>query len=164
LQKIVYILTVIFLCYSCSVTRMQRKNGRKAQGVENKEFIYKKIENQNLTAKSFFIEKAEFNIKTEEGEKRGLGTIRFIMPGKFLISIKSSSGIEVVRIFLTGDSVLANDRINKKMYYASASYLKSKYGLTTSILPVILGDYINDEKLDSNNVKCVNDTLRFREQ
>ena len=59
------------------------------------------------------------------------------MPDKFLISIKSHTGIEVARIFLTGDSIMINDRINKKLYYGSTSYLKNKYGLTTAVFPVI---------------------------
>jgi hypothetical protein len=112
------------------------------------------ILNQNITGKSFYIEKAEFRIKSGEGEKSGLGTIKFLMPDKFLISIKSNTGIEVVRIFLTGDSIMVNDRFNKKIFYGSASYLKNKYGITTSLLPVLLGDYVNDEKIDSSRISC----------
>jgi hypothetical protein len=32
--------------------------------------------------------------------------------------------------------------------------LKKKYGLNASMLPVILGDYVNDEKIVENRVDC----------
>jgi hypothetical protein len=40
------------------------------------------------------------------------------------------------------------------MYYGSASFIKSKYGITTSVLPVILGDYVNDIALDTTKMDC----------
>ena len=67
--------------------------------------LYESIINQNLTVRSFFIERAEFKIISNDGEKSGIGTIKFLMPDRFLISIKSKTGIEVARIFLTGDSI-----------------------------------------------------------
>ena len=111
--------------------------------------------NQNLTARSFFIEKAEFKISSGDGEKSGIGTVKFQMPDKFLISIKSKAGIEVARIFLTGDSIFINDRFNKKLYYGSTSYLKSKYGYYNIIIASILGDYVNDQKLDRSKINCI---------
>jgi hypothetical protein len=80
-------------------------------------------------------------------------------PDKFLVSIKSRAGIEISRIYVTEDSILLNDRLNKKLYYGSASDLKKKYGLTMSVLPVILGDYINDDRMDEANQECKNGTL-----
>jgi hypothetical protein len=157
LRKVTYILLIIILTGACAVTRRQK---RENNAISNTQLdLLKSIVNQNLTSRSFFIERAEFKIITEEGEKSGIGTIKFLMPDKFLISIKSHTGIEVARIFLTGDSIMINDRFDKKLFYGSASYLKSKYGLTTAILPVVLGDYVNDFKLDSTRINCINDKL-----
>ena len=86
---------------------------------------------------------------------------KFLMPDKFLISIKSNAGIEVARIYLTGDSIMINDRFNKRLFYGSTSYLKSKYGVTTSLLPVLLGDYVNDQKLDSSKISCADGKLKI---
>lgn len=121
--------------------------------------IYQRIVSQNLTSDNFFIEKVDFNVFSREGKKSGIGTIKFVMPDKFLISIKSKTGIEIGRIYLTGDSIMLNDRINKKLYYGSASYLKKKYGLTMSILPVILGDYVNEEIINRGSLECKNGIL-----
>jgi hypothetical protein len=123
------------------------------------EKLNERIVNQNLTRRSFYIGRAEFKIKSSVGEKSGLGTVKFLMPDKFLISIKSKSGIEVARIFLSGDSVMVNDRFNKRLYYGSTSYLKSKFGVTTAMLPVLLGDYVNDQKFDSARIKCTDGKL-----
>jgi hypothetical protein len=153
LRKIVFILTIVILIYGCAV---KKKSGKTTDsGAPDKESgIFSSILNQNLTSRSFFLERAEFKIRSGDGEKSGLGTVKFLMPDKFLISIKSNIGIEVARIYLKGDSVFINDRFNKRLYYGSTSFLKSKYGFTTSLLPVLLGDYVNDQKLDSNKIRC----------
>jgi hypothetical protein len=161
LRKIVFILTVFILATSCSVNRKQMRNKKSIVGVPIIGDLAQSVLNQNLTARSFYIEKAEFKIKSNEGEKSGLGSIKFLMPDKFLISIKSNAGIEIARIFLSGDSIFVNDRFNKKLFYGSATYLKDKYGLTTSLLPVALGDYVNDEKLDSSKIKCEDGKLNI---
>ena len=83
------------------------------------------------------------------------------MPDKYLVSIKSNTGIEIARIYLTEDSVMLNDRLNKKLYYGSASDLKKKYGLTTAILPVIIGDYVNDGKSDEESQNCIDGRLNI---
>ncbi|MBK8882676.1 MAG: DUF4292 domain-containing protein [Bacteroidales bacterium] len=120
------------------------------------------LEKQNLTSRSFFIEKAQFRIKSGDSENSGIATIKFLKPDRFLISVKSVAGIEIARICLTGDSILANDRFNKKFYYGSTSFLKNKYGLTTSILPVVFGDYVNDSKADITATGCIDGKMQIQ--
>lgn len=154
MRKIIFIVTVIILVYGCAISRRQSRTAGIHEIKRTWKELYQSILYQNITERNFFIERAEFKIKSEEGEKSGIGTIKFLTPDKFLISIKNNTGIEIARIYLTGDSIMLNERMNKKLYYGSAFYLKKKYGLTTSIIPVLLGDYINNEKLDSNSIKC----------
>jgi hypothetical protein len=154
LRKINFILIILILNFGCAVKKKNSKSvGSDIAAPEER--IYADLLNQNLTGKSFFIERAEFKIHSGFGEKSGLGTVKFLKPDKFLISIKSIVGIEVARIFLKGDSIFINDRFNKKIYYGSASYLKSKYGVSTSLLPVLLGDYVNDQKPEKKKINCV---------
>lgn len=153
MRKIIFILTIVILNYGCAVKKKSGKTKDSATP-DSESGIYASILNQNLTGRSFFLERAEFKIRSGDGEKSGLGTVKFLMPDKFLISIKSNIGIEVARIFLKGDSIFINDRFNKRLYYGSTSFLKSKYGFTTSLLPVLLGDYVNDLKPDSNMIRC----------
>jgi hypothetical protein len=153
-RKIVYISLILILAASCSVSRKKKSENSSKENFTGSERLYQNIINQNLTSRSFYIEKAQFKIKSGDSENSGIGTIKFLTPDKFLISLKSNTGIEVARIFLTGDSIIANDKFNKKFYYGSTSYLKNKYGLTTSVLPVLFGDYVNDFKLDSSMLIC----------
>ena len=155
MRKVIFIFIVFILAAGCSVNRKQRRNSTPTGNSLNENQVIQNVVSQNLTGRSFFIQKAEFKISTDRGEKSGLGTIKFLMPDKFLIEIKSRAGIEVARIFLSGDSILVNDRFNKKLYYSSASFLKNKYGLTTSLLPVALGDFVNENKFDSLKIKCI---------
>lgn len=154
MRKIIFILGIIVFSTGCSVSRKQSRSKSKNENTSVNVNLYESIVNQNLTARSFFIERAEFKIISNGGEKSGIGTIKFLMPDKFLISIKSKTGIEVARIFLTGDSIWINDKFNKKLFYGSTSFLKNKYGVSTEILPVILGDYVNDERIDSSKILC----------
>lgn len=159
MRKITLISAIVILSFGCAVKKnhtIPTNTASTASAIEN---LNESIVNQNITSRGFYIERAEFKIKSSAGEKSGLGTVKFVMPDKFLISIKSNAGIEVARIFLSGDSVLVNDRFNKRLYYGSTSYLKSKFGVTTAMLPVFLGDYVNDQKFDSTRIKCTDGKL-----
>jgi hypothetical protein len=161
LRKITWILIIFVFCSGCFVGR-KRKNNIEAININAESGnILQSIVNQNITKKSFFIDKAEFRIVSGGGEKSGIGTIKFILPDKYLVSIKSNAGIEIARIYLNGDSIVLNDRFNKKLYYGSASDLKRKFGLTTSILPVILGDYINNEIGNESNPDCIDGKINI---
>lgn len=154
MQKIIAILIVTTVLCGCSVSR---KNSVKTtnEGANFNKVTLEDVEKLNLTNSSFYIEKMEFNLKDVNGSQSGLGSVKFIKPDKFLITIKSRTGIEVARIFITSDTVVINDRINKKLYYGSNGYLKSKYGITTSVLPVLFGDYVNDMDLKSGTEDCI---------
>jgi hypothetical protein len=154
LRKVIIIAVILAFGAGCSVSRRQTTKNKISGEAPDVGIICQSLLDQNITDRSFYIERAEFTVRSSEGEKSGLGTVKFLMPDKFLISLKSHGGIEFARIFLTGDSIMVNDRFNKRLFYGSASYLKNKYGLTTSILPVVLGDYENDEKLDCSKARC----------
>jgi len=124
--------------------------GKKAIG-------YEEIKSLNITNNNFNIIKAEINIFTEGENEKLLGYIKYNNTETYLISIRNRSGIEGARILITSDSILVNDRINKKLYYGSTSYLNKKYGITTEILPIILGDFIIVNG-DNRIVKCNKNT------
>jgi hypothetical protein len=161
LRKIIYILYFFLLCSGCSVNRKIETRRESVNSNLGKGTIYERIVNQNITSRNFFIERAEFKIINNEEQRSGFVTMKFLMPDKFLISIKSNTGIEIARVFLTGDSIMLNDRMSKKLYIGSASYLKGKYGITTSFLPVLLGDYLNDKSIDSSKINCKDGMVRI---
>ena len=86
--------------------------------------VFESTKNQNITNNGFFIQKAEIEIVTGEGKEKYLASIKFEKPDKYLISVKSRTGIEGARIYISNDSILVNDRINKKLYSGNTFYLK----------------------------------------
>lgn len=155
MRKIDFIFSLIFLGSACSVSRVAERRYNGSAEYMKEGMVLEDIKRQNLTANNFFIQKAEFKVLGQDESKNGLGSIKFEMPDKYLISLKSKVGIEVARIFINDDTILINNRINKKLYYGSTAYLKSKYGVTISFLPLLLGDYLNDEVYDNSKVNCV---------
>lgn len=121
--------------------------------------LFESIRKQNITNNSFFIQKAEIEISGREGNEKFLASIKFKNPDKYLISLKGKTGIEAARIFLSDDTLLVNDRINRKQYCGTPEYLKIKYGITASVLPVIFGDYIDDNMINKSNAECSNGKL-----
>ena len=116
--------------------------------------ILESTKSQNITNFGFFIQKAEVEIRSKEGREKYLASIKFERPDKYLISLKSRTGIEGARIFMSNDSILVNDRINRKLYSGNAFYLKRRFGLTPGFIPLILGDLIFDKSCEKGNDKC----------
>lgn len=138
----------------CSVIRNRETLNYEFKNDVLDERILERTAKQNITSDGFYIQKAEFKISTKEETKKLLGSIKFEKSGQFLISIKSRSGIEAARVFISADTVLINNRINRKLYYGSSDYFMRKYGVKASVLKIIFGDYINDNLSDNSKVKC----------
>ena len=111
---------------------------------------------QNLTGEDFFIQKAEIEIRTKDGDAKLLAMIKYNANGKYLISIRSKAGIEAARVYLTKDTILINDRINRKLFWGSTRNLENKYGLTTAIVPLLFGDFIDNNMEYDQDIKCLN--------
>jgi hypothetical protein len=112
------------------------------------------LEVQNLTAGNFFITKAEIEFISNGENQKFLASIKFIVPDKYLISLKSKTGIEAARIYITSDTILVNDRINRSLYYGDPERLSEKFGLSEDILPLLFGDYIKGNLKSDSEVKC----------
>lgn len=117
--------------------------------------LNERLEKQNLGTRGFYISKAEITISTHNGIEKILGNVKYNSSGSFLLSLRAKTGIEIARIFVTKDTLLVNDRINKKLYCGSSIYLKSKYGIPFSAIPIIFGDYVTGEKENRNIKNCI---------
>lgn len=155
MQKVGYILIITALTIGCSVTKVKGPgydDGLK--DIENEKLI-DNILKKNITTRNFYIQKAEIEISGSGETNKLFGSIKFENPDKFLFSLRSRTGLEIVRIFISDDTILVNDRINRKLYCGRPSYLKMKYGLSASVLPVMFGDFIDGEILDNIKLKCL---------
>lgn len=154
MRKIASILLSCLLMWGCSVARKGKTENSVNAGIVHTANVLDDIQNMNITSKSFFIEKAEVQLISNEGTEKFVANIRFEFPDKYLISLKSRSGIEGARVYINKDSILVNDRINKKMYFGDSFYFKRKYGLNQSFLPLIFGDLLIDQKTNSKDLDC----------
>lgn len=116
--------------------------------------VLESVLNQNISNNNYFIQKAEIEIVTQSGKEKYLASIKFEKPDKYLISVKSRTGIEGARIYISNDSILVNDRINKKLYSGNTFYLKKKFGVSPGLLPLILGDIILEKSVKALDEKC----------
>jgi hypothetical protein len=155
LRKVIFILFLIVLNTGCFVfrTRNSDKSGISEGPVDGSGV--KNLVKYNLSQNSYFIQKAEVEIDTPEGTEKVLASVRYEFPHRYLISVKSRTGIEAARIYISDDTILVNDRINRKLYCGSERYLKKRYGMSIDLIPVIFGDYINQrtETIDPGECK-----------
>jgi Domain of unknown function (DUF4292) len=152
LQKYALIILSIILT-GCSLTKRSIQTESDKNIIDNE--IISQIKDLNVTKNDFVIQKAEIEIKSEAGKEKIVGNMKFRKPGTYLLSIRGQAGIEAARILITADTILINDRINKKLYHGSPGYLLEKYGFKINMLPIIFGDFVADI-YKNDTIKCVN--------
>jgi hypothetical protein len=113
-----------------------------------------KIRNQNLSVSDFNIKKAEIEINIGGEKQKLLASVKYKIPGLWLISMKSNTGIEVARAFITKDTLLINDRLHKKVYHGNISTIEEKYGIPFIALPVLFGDFIENDIYSMDSTRC----------
>jgi len=155
LYKVVYILIVIFLTAGCSALRPAFSPEHKTARVAEPDNLLKTVKDQNVTLHNFFIQKAQIEISSNTINENFLGSIKFVYPDTFLISIRSKTGIEAARIFYTTDTILINDRINRQFLYGKPGLAARKFGITKEVFPLVLGDFISENN-DVLLSDCVN--------
>jgi hypothetical protein len=106
--------------------------------------LNKRALNRNLTKGSFNIVKAEVEILNNGDSQKLIASMKYRVPGNYLLTIRNRTGIEAARVYITHDTVMINDRIYRKLYCGSNEYLLKKYGIATNSLPLVLGDYLNE--------------------
>jgi Domain of unknown function (DUF4292) len=161
LRKIIIILILGIITISCSVTRNSGTNNYKISNNLISANILESVRNQNITNGSFIISRADIEILNVNGKEKFIGLIKYEYPDKYLISLKSRSGIEGIRAYISEDSILVNDRINKKLYIGTSFYLRKKFGLNKGLLPLVLGDIVLDKKMGKVEGKCIEDKFKI---
>ena len=145
----------------CSISKKLENTTSEYSSKHITDNILEDVKEKNITNLNFYIEKAEIEILTERGTEKYTGNIKFEKPDKYLISLKSRSGIEGARIYISNDSILVNDRINRKLYYANSLYLEKKYGFNLNCLSLIFGDIVVEKGYEENKGKCLEDRFKI---
>lgn len=152
MQKVIYIAVASLLAAGCASSSRSKNVVSVAEGrnVTTAESILK----NNLTNNNFHIQKAEIRIISESRNENVIASLKYSMDGTYLASIRTKSGLEILRIYISNDTILANDRIHRKIYYGSGSFMKTKYGLSTELLPLVLGDFVASENTINTRIDC----------
>jgi hypothetical protein len=159
LSRFPIILITALVLTGCATLKKSGKNIVWDNG--NAAFYKNDIKERNLTNQDFYIQKAEIEVNAAGEKQKLLGSLKFKSPGTYLLSIRSRTGIEAVRIFISEDTILINDKIGRKLYYGSSSHISNKYGISASALPLLTGDYIDAKERMSEKVTCVKGISKF---
>ncbi|HOO98144.1 MAG TPA: DUF4292 domain-containing protein [Bacteroidales bacterium] len=152
MRKISFIILIIYLMYGCSPAR---RTGITASLPEDiKEVYAERIAENNLTNKDFNISRADIEISTAKGKSTLLASLRYKTNGNYLLSIRSRTGIEIMRLYCSEDTIMINDRINRKLYKGSTEYLQAKYGISFGLIPLMLGDIVFDLSERNKIMSC----------
>lgn len=161
MQKIAYIFIILSIA-SCSVFKKQNSGGIILS--EKDEFhgdIVEAVKKLNISNQNYFIRKAEIQVISGEKKESFLASIKFIFPDKYLISLRSKSGVEGARVFLTADTILVNNRISRELLYGDPDFIRKKFGISPSAVPVLFGDFVFRSIEDQYNVKCTDGFMKL---
>ena len=161
MSRISLILLLSVLVSGCSVLRNRTKNYAEAE--RDSLDLINSIRERNITKTNFYIQKAEVEIVNNTGKQRLLANLKYQNPATYLISIRTRTGIEAARLYLTKDTIFINDRINRKLYCASTRYINNKYGISTETLPLIFGDFMYSMEYNKEKMKCSGGTKIIEE-
>jgi hypothetical protein len=109
------------------------------------------VEGRNISTRNFFITKARIELLSIDKKENILASIKYLYPDTYLISIRNVTGIEAARIYITKDTLIINDRINRQILYGKPKIVGRKYGVTPEIFPIFLGDLIGEKRTSSAN-------------
>jgi len=151
------ICTLLWGCVGVSKSKSYSGTGSKKNSTNESE-----IRNQNITNFSFIFSKIEINVVGNGEKKKLMGSLKYLYPGRFQLSIRNTAGIEGARIYIDSDTILANDRINRKTYYGSSKEMYEKYGISSYFIPVLLGDFIVYEDRSVSELNCMNGSTEIK--
>lgn len=155
MYKIIFILLFVTGLISCSVLRPVNSPLIETVDIQEKSDIGSYVEGQNITGHNFFITKAHIELLSVNKNENLLASIKYLYPNTYLISIRSVTGIEAARIYITNDTVIINDRINRQVLFGKPGIIGRKYGVSPEIFPLLLGDFIR-EKGNTSSTGCDN--------
>ena len=155
------ILILLVLLTGCSALKTGKT---KTEHISSRFFDFRKIMAQNLTVNDFNIRKAEVQIAIGDEKQILLASVKYKTPGYWLISLKNNIGIEITRAYITTDTLLINDRLEKKMFYGKTNAIEKRYGIPFIAIPVIFGDFVEENPESIDSIKCVGakDTLNIK--
>lgn len=160
-KGLIYVASLIIV-FGCSGTRNLNSGFEEGRKKDASDVLVKVLE-RNLSNSGFFIHKGRIFTSGETGRIGLYFTMKFHPPANYLISIRSRTGIEAFRVYISADTVLVNDRFNKSVLYGNVRDFEKISGLPAALLKVSFGDlFIIDAKLQPDE-KCIDNEIKLNE-
>jgi hypothetical protein len=152
--KIIVIIFSYCLLISCSVFKTRKTDllEESIRSTEKGKLNY--VIDKNISFNNFFISNAKIQVIENEGVNEFLINVKHVFPEKYLISIRNKMGFEIVRIFVSSDTLLVNDRINRAVLYGGINKFEKKYGVKAFLIPVLFGDLIINKESFKSQEDC----------
>lgn len=155
MQKVILISFLIaLLSLGCSVRKRSINKSIDISEYSAGGNSLKEILENNISNNNFYIQKADVRLTQDNVTVRFNATIKFKRPDSLLISVKSKTGMEAGRALMTRDTLIINDRINKKIITGEAKSIRKKYGIEPYYFFALLGDLIVNEEDKENRIDC----------
>jgi hypothetical protein len=143
------------LISGCSVSkRSSTESYTSPYSVNTKNVSINEVVYNNITNRSFNIQKADIKIIQDNVSVRLNASIKYRKPDSLLITIRSKAGLEAGRAFITKDTLLINDRINKTLLIGKPEIIGKKYGINPEMIYAILGDIVINDYDKNRIIKC----------
>ncbi len=155
MQKIIFtIIVATLLVTSCSTARKaSRTKVSKADRDTNSDRLESVIEN-NLSNNDFYIRRADIKFRQANVTVNLNASVKFRKPDSLMISVRSAVGVEAGKGFIAGDTVIINDRFNRRIMVGNPDDIRAKYGIHPAMIFVILGDMIVGDGDNSSLIDC----------
>ncbi|MFW5944448.1 MAG: DUF4292 domain-containing protein [Bacteroidota bacterium] len=86
---------------------------------ESPQKLYPYVLERNIPFQSLTIKNIRIDFSTPDNNSRLYGSLKMVKDSAILISLRTSLGIEISRIFYTRDSVIMLDRKNRNAYFTN---------------------------------------------
>jgi len=136
-KKEIIVIILTFVVSSC-VTSLKSLNNNEIYS--NPEVIIDETLRNNVSNYGFFIQKGKLDIKNENERTRLIFTVKHLPPDNYLISLRSVTGIEAMRVKLSKDTIIVNDRINREILYGKGEAFERIAGVPIDLLVLAFGD------------------------
>jgi hypothetical protein len=156
-KKITGLLLLIAIIASytgCSATRRSRTESADGAADAKGSYLYSDVYENNISNGGFFIAKARIEILIDGTSERFTASVRKDKGGKWLASIRSFAGIEVIRAYADTEQVVILDRLGRAATLLTWEEVGRDLGLSYDILPVLAGDLPELNILSRNRLRC----------
>jgi len=156
----VILLVILFLTGGCATTVKTSGVGTEKHKVEVKD-VLQNVSAKNITGTGFFIRKGKIITEGESGKISLYFTMKYSADGEYLISIRSKTGMEAFRVYLSKDTILVNDRLNRNVLYGNARDFERITGIPSALLKISVGDIFYNKPVVGGGESCVDNEIKI---